>query len=246
MAKQRHLKNAPIREGLIDIQFEPPVPMERLQAFVDSVKNRFAETSTLWQQALGFELKVGAAAAVIPPQAATAVGFRFQDARHVLMIRVNGFTFSRLPPYADWDELSAGAKAFWEQFVDIVRPETVNRLAVRYINVLPLPIKGEDFSVYLTAAPIVPGHLPQGLASFLQRVVMVDPDRNCQAIVTQAIEESQPTDGRVQLFLDIDAFQVRRFDGRDSALWSSLDSLRDFKNDIFFAHITEPTAEIFE
>jgi len=245
MAKQRYLKNAPIREGLIDIQFEPAVPMERLQAFVERVKGGFSQTAVLWQAALGFELSQNKVAALPEGKPSASVGFRLAEPTHVLMARMNGFTYSRLAPYQDWDELRKAGKLLWEQFHEIVRPEVVSRMAVRYINVLPLPIGNDDFSEFLNAAPQVPGVLPQSLASFLQRVVIVDEVGKRQAIVTQAMEEGQPIDGRTHFFLDIDVFRPCRLPGNDDALWSGLDDLRQFKNDIFFEFITEKTAELF-
>lgn len=244
MARKRHLNNAPIREGLVDIQFEPTVSMETLQVFASAVKAEFAEQTTVWQQAFGFQ--VGPDGTAAGQQERSSVGLRLADKERVLIVRTNGFTYSRLPPYQDWHELRASAKLLWDTFLEIVRPETVTRTAVRYINVLPLPMGTEDFSVFLNASPVVPDALPQGLASFLQRVIMVDPEGNRQAIVTQALEDSQPTEGRVNVILDIDAIRPKRLASISEEVWSGLDTLRDFKNDIFFEHITERTAELFE
>lgn len=246
MATQRHLRNAPIREGVVDIKFEPPVSLELLEVFAESVQGAFGQASRLWQQSLGIEVKQGELATVNAPEG-TVVGFRLQADRHVLMVRVNGFTYSRLPPYENWEQLRDSAKAIWKQFVASVKPETVTRMAVRYINVLPLPITTEEFSVFLTAAPTIPQALPQGLASFLQQVVMIDPIENRQAIVTQALEDSQSrVANMVNIILDIDAFRLQRLATHDDAVWTSLDNLRSFKNAIFFDHITEKTAELFQ
>lgn len=121
-------------------------------------------------------------------------------------------------------------------------------MAVRFINLLPLPVPFDDFSEYLTAAPNVPPNLPQGLSAFLQRVVIVDPAQNRKAIVTQALEESEISvqTGTVGIFLDIDTFRVARVDSPNPEVWAVLDQLRDFKNAIFFDHITEKTAELFQ
>jgi uncharacterized protein (TIGR04255 family) len=244
MATQRHLKNAPIREGLIDIQFEQ-VPMERLKSFSDSVKSEFTEAATLWQGALGFEVRAGQLPLTLDKRSA-AVGFRLSRAEHVLMIRTNGFTVSRLAPYQDWDELKKWATHYWSMFVEATNPEMVNRMAVRYINVLPIPLGKADFREFLVTAPDIPQELPQSLGSFLQRVVMIDPEGNRHAAVTQVLEDSELTEGRVEFILDIDAVRDCRLSPNDAKLWEGLDSLRDFKNKIFFEFITEKTARLFE
>jgi len=245
MARKRHLDKAPIREALIDIQFEPPLAMETLHAFVDAVKAGFTDVTTVWEQALGFELMPGTAVRA-HNSPSSAVGFRLSGERRVLIARTTSFTYSRLPPYEDWEDLRKAAKELWDRFLEVGKPETVTRTAVRYINVLPLPMKNEEFSVFLTASPTVPAKLPQGLASFLQRVVMVDSEAKRHAIVTQALEESRPVDGRIQVILDIDAIRAKTMGSGEAGVWDSLDNLREFKNDIFFEHITEPTAELFE
>lgn len=245
MAEKRHLKNAPIREGLVDIHFEPPVPMEVLKSFEAKVRSRFSESKTLWQQAVGFEMAKGGG---VTRQEATqsAIGYRLADATRVLICRTNGFTYSRLPQYLDWDDLRQAAKSLWDEFLHDAKPQIVTRLAVRYINVLPLPMGDEDFSEYLEAGPIIPKGLPQGLASFLHRVVMIDPAGNRQAIVTQALESTAQVGKTVDVILDIDAIRALRIESASDQVWLGLEALRDFKNDIFFQHITERTARLFE
>ncbi len=249
MATQRHLNNAPIREGIIDIHFEPSVSLKALEGFADSVKGQFEKSSKLWQQAFKISLN-GAEGSAETGLPGGVIGVRLEapERGYVVILRTTGFTFSRLEPYEDWTELTAAAKPLWSAFVVAVKPETVNRIAVRYINSLPLPAKLHEFSEYLTAPPTVPAELPQGLGSFVQRIGMVDPENDRQAIITQALEESQPglAQDEISVFLDIDTFRKMRVDARDTAVWQGLDDLRDFKNKIFFSYITEKTAELLQ
>lgn len=248
MAIRRQLKNAPIREALIDIQFEPQLTIDALNSFAEAVKSKFDKQTNIWQQSFGLEIVPEGNSKTSSEQAVIGIRFDSEKLGHVVQARVNGFTFSKLAPYTDWSEVKNAAQSAWQDFVKFSKPETVNRLAVRYINALELPLPINDFSEYLTASPQVPKSLPQGLTAFLQRVVMVDPKSESMAVVTQALEESQPVaqSNKITIFLDIDSFQVKQFSVSDSELWTSFDVLRDFKNDIFFEHITERAAELFE
>ncbi|VTU16823.1 TIGR04255 family protein [Variovorax sp. PBL-E5] len=249
MAVPRHLNNAPIREGLIDVHFEPAVSLDSLDRFAASLADTFPRKSQLWQIAMGVDLKTGREAPTSSSQrSATGVRLESEPQGYVMLARTTGFTFSRLAPYRDWDELRGVAKPLWDKFVEMVQPRTVTRSAVRYINLLPLPYPFADFSEYLNAAPMVPLNLPQSLSAFVQRVVMVEQATNRCAIVTQALEESQASiqPGTVGIFLDIDTFKVMRADADDAQVWGTLDSLREFKNTIFFEHITEKAAALFE
>ena len=248
MAVQRHLSKAPIKEALIDLQFEPIVELQPLEAFADASKGKFDRIVKLWETSIGFEIAKGGDSTT--SSAKEIIGFRLDsDARkHVVQARTNGFTFSRLAPYEDWEEICGAAREVWKEFVTVVKPRIVARAAVRYINSMPLPLPMNDFSEYLAAAPQIPATLPQGLSAFVQRVVMVDAASGAVAIVTQALEEplagTQPS--AVTVFLDIDCFRVKQVAPDADTLWSTLDELRDFKNRIFFEHITERTAELFQ
>jgi len=232
----------------VDIQFEPPVPLERIERFADSLATEFPQRTRLWQHSFGVEISTGGEHKAAGKGTPLGVRLESAPAGKVVSIRTNGFAFSRLAPYQDWADLRETAKAVWDRFVLEVQPEVVNRMAVRFINLLPLPVPFDDFSEYLTAAPSVPPNLPQGLSAFLQRVVIVDTAQNRKAIVTQALEESQVSvqTGTIGIFLDIDTFRVARVDSPSPGVWAALDQLRDFKNAIFFDHITEKAAELFQ
>jgi uncharacterized protein (TIGR04255 family) len=54
---------------------------------------------------------------------------------------------------------------------------------------------------------------------------------------------------KVQLILDIDVFRESKtadWKASDHSVWSELEKMRAFKNQIFFESITEKTAELFE
>lgn len=233
---------------MVDIQFEPPIPLERIERFADSLATEFPKRTRLWQHSFGVEIGTGGKHNAASEGTPLGVRLESDPSGRILSIRTNGFAFSRLAPYEDWADLRETAKTVWDRFVVDVQPEVVSRMAVRFINLLPLPAPFNDFSEYLTAAPNVPPNLPQGLSAFLQRVVIVDPAQNRKAIVTQALEESQISvqTGTVGIFLDIDTFRVARVDSPSPEVWAALDQLRDFKNAIFFDHITEKTAELFQ
>lgn len=252
MARPRErLARAPVREALIDLQFEPRASLEAIDRFADSLSSRVSKRSDIWETLFGFE----APAPDRPPQSHAkhaAVGRRLDlgAGQHVLQCRVNGFTLSRLSPYGDWSELRSLAHELWTSFSEQVKVVTVTRIAVRYINELKLPLPLGDFADYLTAPPVVPPELPQSIAGYLLRVNIPDVAHNGTTVVTQALE-GPPAEGpdglSVTVILDIDCF---RQPGAELALspsiWNALDSLRDQKNRVFFAHLTEKAVEMYE
>lgn len=167
----------------------------------------------------------------------------YPDEHQVVQLRPNGFTFSQLQPYATWEDMSASAMVAWSRFSSVMRPTTLSRVAVRYINKITLPVPLNSFDDFLEAAPPVPSDLPQGLLSFLSRVVI--PRGEDVAVVTQSFDAVPPMATSVSVLLDIDVFCLKdRPAGDIDDLRSVLERLRQFKNDVFFEHVTEATLEM--
>lgn len=254
MAKQReHLSRAPVREALVDIQFAPSVSIDAIDGFIHKLGDEVRTKVDLLDLAFSFD---GSRAGEVPTTHSRhmAIGRRLElsTGPYVLQCRMNGFTLSRLSPYAKWSELRAEARRLWDLYRDFagVNARAVNRVAVRYINGLTLPLPFYDFADFLECPPNVPKDLPQSINGFLNRVGIPIPEAKCFAVVTQALEgpvDSGPTGKAVNVILDIDVFQP---DGSQpthgDSIWETLDVLRGEKNRIFFAYITERTVEMYE
>ena len=244
MARQRHLSKAPIREAVIDIRVTPAVTFESIEGLRAQLKERFPNAQNMSRRMFGFEFGESEFKTSSVDKGPLGVRLTSEDGKHIVQLRVDGFTFSRLPQYLAWEQMRAEAVAVWKYYLESTRPEKVTRTAVRYINVMNLPLPITDFKEYMTAPPEVPAALPQAVASFLSRVVIVDTASGTAAIVTQALETA--LGDKAPVVLDIDAFKEFEVAGDSDSVWGTLEILRDFKNRIFFESITEKTAELFE
>lgn len=249
MANQRHLRNAPAREALIDIQFDTPISAEEIEQFASKIKSEFSQQTDLWEAVIGLNVEGTGTQA---NSTHSMIGKRFDSnkAPHVLQCRNNGFTFSRLSPYGNWDELRNEAKRLWEVFHSVTRLGSVTRIAVRYINEINLPLPVTNFSDYLVCPPKVPEALPQALGGFLQRLVIPNEENNTISVITQALEGYQTIQSEMStatVILDIDVFRVVSISCSSfDEIWSALDILRDQKNMVFFEYLTEKTLEMYE
>ncbi len=245
MAQARHLNHAPLREALIDIQFDAPLPLQAVLDLANSKASKFDRARDLRSAWVGLHLTETDAKT---SGQATIVGKRLESSHppHVVQYRVNGFTFSRLHPYESWKHLADTALPLWEEYA-AVGVSKITRIALRYINEVKLPI-GAELSDYLASAPHIPQGLPQDLAGFLQRFVIVNQPAGCTAIVTQALEDSPDGAARSEatVVLDIDAFWQGSTGPHDEQLITTLEALHNFKNDLFFKLVTERTLELFE
>jgi len=165
-----------------------------------------------------------------------------QDGKNVVLAQMGSFTLSRLEPYEAWENLYAEANRLWKLYLRIMEPVSINRVAVRYINRLPIPRQLRDFNDYLTAPPDVPPRLPQTLMAFKTRLVIPLPDLDAIAIIDQGTIKPTPETHPVVLDIDVSK-QVTCEPGSDEA-WDLLTRFREVKNRIFFESITELTESL--
>ncbi len=244
MAKQRHLRNAPITEALVDLradlaqEFAP----QRISDLQEGLQQAFPESNEIW--AAQFPLKKGEVQPV-GEGALHGLMLKSGDGCEVVQFRADGFTFSRLKPYTEWDTVFSDAQKYWSKYRKMASPELVTRIAVRYINHLTLPMAGKEFSDYLTDPPTAPTELRFEIQNFLKRLMVRDPDAGLTANVTQASDQTLKP-GFATVILDIDAYKVKDFAPDDDKLWETFEALHVMKNDLFFGNITEEAARLFE
>jgi len=242
-AKFENLKNAPITEALIDIQvrFQTPPSGEVLKSVSDAVSDEFPNIEE--RQRATFS--VGSETEPSIQQKSHGLIVRSEDRVHALQIMPDRFAFSRLKPYSNWDELKANAERIWLIYRDITKPERIARLSVRFINKLPIPMPIQDFGEYFTKPIEVPKELPQGLSSYVIRMVIPDPVSQSVATIHQILEGSTP-ENQLSIIFDIDVHKLVDFPPEESNdLSQMLEILRDYKNRIFFNSLTQKTLNLF-
>ena len=248
MARSReHLSRAPITEALIDLQFPAgEIKLKDLHKF-SSLLDGYEAKGPIFQIETEWNISKEKGAKEQSKSLELGVRLHSTDDKYVLQIRTEAFTLSRLEPYETWENLSREARRLWHIFNSQIRPETIRRTATRFINRLRLPMKaGEQFQEYLTKPPDVPDGLPQGVAGFLQRVVLLNPNLNARANVIQVLQEGFAPADHVPVVLDIDVYSIGDFPPDADDVWNLLESLRVFKNEIFFASLTEKTISQYE
>ena len=244
MAKQRHLSKAPITEALLDFRATLPPETRRIEHLAvlgEKYKDQYPEKKDIHE----FAYKVEFRAPHKDEKSSKHLGFRYANAdkTQVIQATLGGLTFSRLPPYQEWSNLRDEAKRVWQCYAEHGRPENITRLAVRYINKVPLPGPHVDFDDYLNYVPVVPKALPQSLGGFFSRIIVPDSKGECTAIITQQFQPGEKP-SEIAVLLDIDAFREKVFtDERE--MWETFEVLRNFKNLIFFDSITEKCAKLF-
>jgi uncharacterized protein (TIGR04255 family) len=241
---RKHLPNAPIVEAVIDFRVSPQEQSksDTFAGLSESIGARYTQNSLL--QSIGARFGIENGQLVNAVDMPTTVGWRYQSENEIAQFRFNGFTFSKIAPYTTWDKVFGEACRLWGVYVEACDPKQVSRVAVRYINRMRLDAPA-DLHQYLESPPSLPAPMPQTIREFLSRVQVEDRNRGASAVIVQVLEP-QVDSSVMSVLLDIDAFRDVNMTPNDPTMLSIFQQLRELKNEIFFASITEKTAEMYE
>lgn len=239
--------NPPITEALLDIRVNLPkeTTLETLLFFQNEIKEHFPNKKE--RHTGTFQIKTGA-----PPEVLTSSdrtdGYMFyaSDNKKIAQARLYGFTFNKLKPYSKWETFSQEAKYLWEHYVEIAKPVNIVRLALRYINRVELPLPFNDFKEYVLTTPEIAPGIPQGLAGFFTQLVIPNVEIQATAIVTETIEKIDEKSNVQPLIFDIDVSRNTILEPLAKDIWSIMEDLRNFKNQIFMMSFTDKAKELFK
>lgn len=248
MARPRSLTHPPIVEALLDLRTSILGEPEVFKALADELTEEFPTQEQRRNFEAKIEIKDGK---LVSPHVDSSAfgGMRLANADQTLYVqfRPDGFTFNNMKIYMGGDQFIDEALRLWAFLVDRTRPESVSRIALRYINRLELPLThGDEFTKYLIAPPDLPKGAPQLVSEFISRVVGHDARREATAVVIQQLKRDDNAGSPVAITVDVDVFRTGHFPVEVAALREILDALRLLKNETFFSLLTDETVRLYE
>lgn len=238
--------NAPITEAILDIKAKLPdeVDLKSFEEFQKNIEDRFENRQTRHLIEAKFMFSPGKESLPITPKGrADGYLFRSKNENKIVQTRLDGFTFNKLRPYEDWSKFHNEARELWELFSEISKPIRVDRIALRYINRIEIPLPITDFSDYILTKPQIAPGLPQVLSHFFMRIEMPENEFGAIAVITETTQKPNESE-KLPLIFDIDVI-MKNYAAEISEIWDDFDKLRNFKNELFFNSITEKTKELF-
>jgi uncharacterized protein (TIGR04255 family) len=240
-----HHPQAPITEAVLDIRVDLPeeTTLEALAQLGSKWREEYPTRRDRLQ--LRGEWTMGTEVSVRGKQSQLGYIYVSQDDLQVVQARLDGFTFSRLRPYINWEHFCSEARRLWRIYREGTAVKSITRIAVRYINRLDLPMVGEkiDLKDYLRTGPEISPELPQNLNGYFMQLRIPLDDVASEVIVTQTIVEPAQEDV-ASILLDIDLFRTADIPQDEEQLWHTFDQLRPVKNQVFEASITDRTREL--
>jgi len=233
------LENPPIRELVLDIRVTTPksVVPESFSTILNNFVKEYPNKKTI----KAFESEINLHSSGPMKQQAYLAGYLFSSADDVNLVqfRKNGMTVNRLGEYQNtsFESELEKAKTFWQIYKEVGLPITINRIAVRVINEISLPL-GKSPLKYLSV-------MPQFAA--INGLELIEGFFNRQNLVfKEALRANlivayngEKTEEDIKIILDIDAYKVLTSSIEETEMWDTFNMLNDLKNEIFVKSFTE-------
>lgn len=236
-----HLSRAPIVEAVIDIRARSENDWDRI-----SIKDLLIQELPDYPK-IEERRSVQAELTFNPQHQPQAMGkelglkgyvFRSDDNVQVAQFQKDGFSFSRLKPYENWDLFVDEAHRLWEIHKKAINPIDISRLGVRFINRIEaqLPLKSEEI---LVDAPKTPCDFDWSFSNFFHRDVFEVPDSPYKINYIRLLEKSET---HTIFILDIDVYTMSLHE--PERIWSEhFSEMRYLKNKVFFGSLQESFME---
>jgi len=239
-------KNAPIQEAVFDIRVNKVsnLDIEYYASLTESVLSEYPQTKRKLQVSGKYRFEKSDFITEHGTPKEMGVIFTNEKGNKKVQFRKDGFTFNQLRPYTNWDKFSKEAFKYWNIYKNELQPDSINRIALRYINKIDLPLIDDlIFDDYFLNIPQLPSTFVQGYQSLFQRIKAQCSIGDFTANVTSKFDK--PEDNCLPFILDIDVFGLRNFSIEENLNEDFL-KIRDNKNKIFESLITDKTRELFK
>ncbi len=254
MSERRIYKSPPIEEALCEFRFRPSQEWDltvpgKLQLQLGTEYSGKSQE----QKVVSFELKAqeGRLPNISYGEGLAKVQLRTENGNRMVAIGKDVLSIHILRPYHDPDH---GGRSGWEEFKprikqalnaywEVVGPQGVFRVGMRYINKITIPeeaVRVEDY--LLCALPVVAG-LPENLRNFMSRVEY-EYEEGVRLVLSQGAIDSPPN--HVGFLLDLDViWEIPDITDLDEVM-AVAEKLRERERAAFEAVITDKARELFD
>lgn len=235
-----HLNKAPIVEAVLDIRGVPSVAWNET-TLQNELKQRlpdYPKHETMRETK--FQLPAGKTAPVVEDFGCVGFKLHSADNLHIVQFNKGSFVFSRLKPYQDWERFSQEALRLWAIYCDLLKPNAIGRIGLRFINRIAVNQPKVELSDYYKYSPSSIKELNWPLSGYLHHDMLQVPET---LYSVNLIKTVQNVPGEVGLLLDIDVFMQSRFAYNELRIIECIEEMRWVKNKIFFGSLTDKAIE---
>lgn len=237
----RTYKAPPIIEAVIQVSFPDPLSAYAHKKIRDKMKQRYAHCRDEEKKTFNVDMTNGETQSVN-----TEPVYRLFDKNNtdILVLEQVAFTWSKLAPYAGWDEFFDRFSKEFSVIVENTNPRKPSRIGVRYINRIDIKNDrgeksyGDYFSINISTPEILcpvktyawrfESDIAEGFTAIIQSAEVAPEILNTSAFV-----------------LDIDVVSSNNLPTKTVEILEKISLMRELKNKAFELSITEKARESF-
>ena len=244
MFTPRKLDKPPIREAIFTIAFKDNILPDVLGNFLktDFIKKNFPSSVP------GYQVDITAASLNVTASKILD-GFTLKPVEKInrlIQVKRTFLSYHNLSKYDGWELMISELKTLWAEFCKSVGKSQVSEVRVRNINHITLPLPtGTKLKEYIRLLPSVPEGINPKLANFFIQINTSNPEKGLQATVSESILGFNQMQEQIDILLDITVFKKGTFNCNEQEMWDGFESIREYKDDIFFKCITPKTEKLF-
>lgn len=244
---RRTYKNPPLIEALCEFHFAPETPQKFdsiIQLLSQRIQAHFPKRLQLQLQAS--QIDVGASGmAEITKQILPLVRFQSTHGQVLIQVGQNLLTVNHLRPYTSWENFLPSIEVGLHAYREVVKPATILRIALRYINRIEIPGNRIQLEEYLELRPFIGQTVLQDLAAFTLGIQIPHEDGRDMLSIQLASTDSGSLD-TVAILLDLTYYLTRTEDFSLDTVSEWLTTAHNTIEEAFEACLTDHLRNLFE
>lgn len=243
MSSKRY-KNPPIIEALCEFQFEPN-PNSAWDLVVPGLI--YDELRDVFPRRSPGGLFASSSLGSSRTQYRISDGIRFlsEDGKTVVLLGEDLLSINRLRPYSSWDEFLPLIKRGFEAYSNVVKPEDLRGIELRYINDIEVPGKYSDLEAYFNIRPTTGPDLARDVGAFISGVqVPYENSRDKLRIELTGFDSDEAGTTSTTLDLTYYLAEVEELELRQVFQWVEAAHARI--EQVFESSVTKATKQMFE
>ncbi len=164
--------NPTITEAVCDIHFRLPQEKEWKLSLPGElfkhIQNEYPEMEPVLEMGLQFEFGPLGTGTKFAPQR-QKVRFKHGTRPLILQLAEDSLSISTLPPYQGWEVMRRDVLAAWQRVEEVLQPEAINRIGLRYINRIEKETEQDRLDTWLVANDYIPVGILRSESGFLLR-----------------------------------------------------------------------------
>lgn len=246
MKISRKYKKPPIVEVTCEFRFKVKDPNDLTVPgrFWEKIKDEYPLKEELHEFEMGIEMKAKDFQQQVRKRM-LGMEYKSKDKKELLRVAPNQLSVHRLPPYPSWESFSPVVKRAYQIFQELVQPESLERVGLRYIDRVEIPSKDFGLKEYFRIYPETPEGGLTDCAHFLMQMEFPF-NENRDVLRVMMFNQGVASKNYTAILLDWDYFLVKPEQVEMTKVWEWVEEAHEHILGAFEQSLTDSCRKLFE